>query len=308
MNHLQATKLVSRRRASVTWLLLPLVAVLAACGSSGTTAGTSSSTTASSGSTSSTTAASAAAGSTCPTDFKPIKADTLSVVTSLPGPGFFDGSEDDPTKLNGGYEYDIVQQLKTKLCLKNVEIRNVPFDGIVAGTITGYDVSFSQVTITPDRAKVVQFTDPYFEADQGVLMQKGRTVATADEARKLRWGAQSGTTGLDYVTDTLKATQQPQVFQQLTDAFTALQAGQVDAVVIDTPIALSQSADVKGAQVVVAQFKTGEQYGAILPKGSSNVAAVNRVIDGLKADGTLAQLAGRNLGQDPAKIPVITVT
>ncbi len=304
--------LAARPRALVTLVLLSLVAVLSACGSSSSTStGASSSTTAAGGAAASgsgTTAAGASSGSACPTDFKPIKADTLSVVTSLPGPGFFDGSEDDPTKLNGGYEYDIVQQLKAKLCLKNVEIKNVPFDGIPAGTITGYDVAFSQVTITPERAKVVQFTDPYFNADQGVLMLKGKSVSTADEARKLRWGAQTGTTGLDYLTDTLKTSQQPQVFQQLADAFTALQAGQVDAVVIDTPIALSQSASVKGAEVVVAQFKTGEQYGAILPKGSTNVAAVNRVIDGMKADGTLAQLAARNLGQDPASIPVIAVS
>lgn len=306
MNHLQATKLAARPRALVTLVLLSFVAVLSACGSSASTSTASSSTTAAAGGGSSTTAG-ASSSSNCPTDFKPIKADTLSVVTSLPGPGFFDGSEADPAQLNGGYEYDIVQQLKAKLCLKKVEIRNVPFDGIPAGTITGYDVAFSQVTITPDRAKVVQFTDPYFEADQGVLMLKGKSISTADEARKLRWGAQTGTTGLDYLTTTLKTSTQPQVFQQLADAFTALQAGGVDAVLIDTPIALSQSAQVKGAEVVVAQFKTGEQYGAILPKGSSNTAAVNRVIDQLKADGTLSQLAARNLGADPAKIPVIAV-
>lgn len=307
----------SRRSWRITLLallgLLGLVA--AACGSdSATTDSTgastdtdsSSATTEAAGS-GATTGGGAAAGDDCPTDFTPIKAGTLTVVTSLPGPGFWDGSEDDPTKITGGYEYDIVQAIKDKLCLDSVEVRNVPFDGLVAGTVTGFDVAFSQVTITEDRAKVVEFTEPYFEADQGVLVAKGTKLATLEDAKKLRWGAQAGTTGLDFLTDTLKPEADPQIFQQLPDGFTALQAGQVDAFIMDVPIVLSQAAKSAGAQEVVAQFKTGEQYGAILPKDSKNKAAIDTAITALKDDGTLGKLAAENLGADPSKVPVIDV-
>lgn len=287
------------------------VMVLAACGSSSTTAGGTSSTAGSATTAASGTSSSAATGggatTGCPTNFTPIKAGTLSVVTSLPGPGFWNGSDDDPTKITGGYEYDIVKAIQAKLCLDKLDVRNVPFDGLVAGTVTGYDVAFSQVTITPDRAKVVQFTEPYFEADQGILVAKGKTVATADDARKLRWGAQAGTTGLTFLTDTLKPGTDPQIFQQLPDGFTALQAGQVDAFIMDVPIVLSQAAASGGIQEVVGQFKTGEQYGAILPQDSTNKPAFDSAITALRADGTLTKLAAQNLGGDPTKVPVIAI-
>ncbi|MDH5290914.1 MAG: transporter substrate-binding domain-containing protein, partial [Acidimicrobiia bacterium] len=142
----------SRRswRISLLALLGCLGLVAAACGSDDTAAATGSSAANSEeGAT-----PGGAAGDECPTDFTPIKAGTLTVVTSLPGPGFWDGSDDDPTKITGGYEYDIVQAIKDKLCLDSVDVRNVPFDGLVAGTVTGFDVAFSQVTITDERAQV----------------------------------------------------------------------------------------------------------------------------------------------------------
>ncbi len=308
----------SRRSWRITLLALMglLGLVAAACGSDSATTDTSTgastktdsstATSEASGSSGATTG-SGAASSDCPTDFTPIKAGTLSVVTSLPGPGFWDGSDSDPTKITGGYEYDIVQAIKEKLCLDSVDVRNVPFDGLVAGTVTGFDVAFSQVTITEDRAKVVEFTEPYFEADQGVLVAKGTKLSTLDEAKKLRWGAQAGTTGLDFLNDTLKPDTDPQIFQALPDGFTALQAGQVDAFIMDVPIVLSQAAKSGGVQEVVAQFKTGEQYGAILPKDSKNKAAIDAAITALKDDGSLGKLAADNLGADPSKVPVIEV-
>lgn len=296
----------SRRSWRITLLaLLSLLGlVAAACGSDSSSTDTTTGATTGSGSGGTT---GGGAGEDCPTNFTPIKAGTLTVVTSLPGPGFWDGSDDDPTKITGGYEYDIVQAIKDKLCLDSVEVRNVPFDGLVAGTVTGFDVAFSQVTITEERAKVVQFTEPYFEADQGVLVAKGTKLATLEDAKKLRWGAQAGTTGLDFLTTTLKPEADPQIFQQLPDGFTALQAGQVDAFIMDVPIVLSQAAKSAGAQEVVAQFKTGEQYGAILPKDSKNKAAIDAAITALKDDGSLGKLAAENLGADPSKVPVIDV-
>jgi polar amino acid transport system substrate-binding protein len=282
-------------RSNVLGATVACIALVAtACGSSKNT-------TSSGGSTAGT------SKSGCPTDFKPIKSAQLSVVTSLPGPGFWDGSEDDPSKVNGGYEYSIVQALKGALCVDKVDVRNVPFDGLVAGTVTDFDVAFSQVTITPDRAKVVQFTAPYFEADQGVLVAKGKTVATVADAKALRWGAQSGTTGLDFLNNRLKPSSEPQIFQQLPDGFTALQAGQVEAFIMDVPIVLTQAAASKNAFVVAAQFKTGEQYGAILPKESKNKAAFDKALGDLKTSGKLAEFAKKSLGGDPSAVPVLTV-
>jgi len=250
-------------------------------------------------STTATTAASSA--------FTPIKAGTLSIVTSLPGPGFFDGSDTDVTKLNAGYEYDIAQAIGAKLGLK-VEIRNENFDAIVAGQAGKFDLALSQVTITADRAKVVDFTTPYFDSDQGIIAKAGTKVATLADAQGLLWGVQTGTTGADFVKDTIKPKKDPQVYQQLSDGFTALAAGQVDAFMMDVPIVLSEAAKSGGKLAVVGQFKTGEQYGGILPKGSANTAAINAILKGLKDDGSLSKFAAKDLGGDPTTVPVISAS
>jgi polar amino acid transport system substrate-binding protein len=92
--------------------------------------------------------------------------------------------------------------------------------------------------------------------------------------------------------------------------FAALQAKQVDAVMIDTSIVLQQAADSDGKFEVVGQFKSGEEYGGILPKGSKLVKSVNKAIAQLKSDGTLSELADKYLtaeyGKDPQKVPYLT--
>jgi polar amino acid transport system substrate-binding protein len=272
-----------------------LVAGMAACGSDNS--GSSSATTSAAG------AATTQAGGAA---FTPIKAGTLTVVTSLPGPGFWNGSESDPSKLTGGYEYDIAHAMQQKLGMANVEVRNENFDAIVAGQAGQFDIALSQVTITDERKKVVDFTEPYFEADQGVLVNAGTKVPDLAAAKKLVWGVQTGTTGADYVSDTLKPDKAAQPFVQLADGFTALQAKQVDAFMMDVPIVLSEAGTSGGKLEVAAQFKTGEEYGGILPKGSTNKAAFDAILKGLKDDGSLAKFATANLGGDPNKVPVIS--
>jgi polar amino acid transport system substrate-binding protein len=288
------TDVVRVRKLGSVLLGGALVVGLAACGSDN------------SGSSSATSAAGAATTQAGGAAFKPIKAGTLTVVTSLPGPGFWNGSESDPSKLTSGYEYDIAHAMQQKLGLANIEVRNENFDAIVAGQAGEFDIALSQVTITDERKKVVDFTESYFDADQGVLVNAGTKVPDLAAAKKLVWGVQTGTTGADFVSDTLKPDKAAQPFVQLADGFTALQAKQVDAFMMDVPIVLSQAADSSGKLEVAAQFKTGEQYGAILPKGSTNKAAFDGILKGLKDDGSLAKFAAANLGGDPSKVPVIS--
>ena len=95
---------------------------------------------------------------------------------------------------------------------------------------------------------------------------------------------------------------------ELTDAYTALEAGQVDAVLIDTAINLGEAARSNGKFHVVAQFNQPggpDQYGAILPKGSTNVAAINAVFKSMNDSGELKALATKDLTADPGTIPVI---
>lgn len=250
------------------------------------------------------TAAGTTESATGDVQFTPVTEDTLRVVTSLPAPGFWNG--DDPAAITGGYEYEIAVALQERLGLSDLEVVNVSFDQLVAGQVGEFDVALSQVTITDERKQVVDFTEPYFESDQGVLVSEGTEVETVEDAQALQWGVQSGTTGADYIADVLQPDQEAQVFQDLSAGFAALEAGQVDAFMMDTAIVLSQASESGGAQEVVAQFKTGEEYGGILPKGSENAEAINTILEELEADGSLSEFAEEWLGGDPSAIPVLT--
>jgi polar amino acid transport system substrate-binding protein len=279
---------VAFRKLGAVLVASALFAALAACGDDDDSAETSETT-------------EAAAGST---NFTPVTDDTLTVVTSLPAPGFWEG--DDPDNITGGYEYEIAKALQERLNLGKLKIVNVSFDQLVAGQVGDFDVALSQVTITDERKQVVDFTEPYFESDQGVLVMTGTKVDTVEEAKALQWGVQSGTTGADYLANTLKPDSEPQVFQDLAAGFAALQAGQVDAFMMDTAIVLSQMSESGGTEEVAAQFKTGEEYGGILPKGSTNADAINSILTELKDDGSLSDFATQWLGGDPSAVPVLT--
>ena len=243
-------------------------------------------------------------------DFKPVTPDTLTVVTSLPGPGFFVGSDSDPTKIKSGYEYDIAAAMEHAFGLHKLVIRNANFDAITAGTVTNYDVALSQISITCDRAKVVKFSIPYFQSNQGVLINKGGpSITTLAEAKTVQWGVQTSTTAIDLL-NKIKPDKSPKVFQNLPDAYAALQAKQIDAVLIDTAINLGEAAESNGRFEVVSQFaQTGgpDQYGAIIPKDSTNTPAINAVLKNLEDSGQLAQLAKTDLTADPGTLPLITV-
>jgi len=301
------------RRFAVIGMAVAIAAGLSACGSSSKPAGSSTTpTTTPAGGTSTTAACGSSVKPPAAADFKPVVPDTLSVVTSLPGPGFWEGSDTDPTKLTSGYEYDIAKCMQAMFGLSKFTVRNVSFDAIVAGTVTNYDISLSQISITPARAKVVSFSTEYFESQQGVLMRAGYTMTTLAEAKKANWGVQTGTTAIDLL-KTIGATDR-HTYQSLADAYTALEAKQVDAILIDTAINLGEAARSHGTFHVVAQFDQPggpDRYGAILPKGSVNVAPVDAVFKSMSDSGELKTLTKKDLTVDPATlrtIPIIKVT
>ena len=230
---------------------------------------------------------------------------TLTVGTELPAPPFWIG--DDYDSLTGGFEVDFAKEMAKRLGLNQVKFVEMPFGALVAGSKCDCDIDFSQVTITPDRDKVVDFTEPYFDANQGVLARKGITVASVDDAKKLQWGAQINTTGTQFLSDKIQPDKETRIFDKTVDAFAALNAGQIQAIMLDTPIVLGavEEKQVKDAEVV-GQFKTGETYGAVVNRGSKNLAAFNTAIKAMKADGFRDQLFKKYFA-DQAAVPEIPV-
>jgi polar amino acid transport system substrate-binding protein len=148
---------------------------------------------------------------------------------------------------------------------------------------------------------VVDFTEPYFDANQGVLARTGTKVTNLEEAKQVQWGAQLNTTAVSFISDKIQPTREARIFDRTVDAFQALNAGQIDAVLLDVPIVLGavEEKQVRDAEVV-GQFKTGEVYGAVVNRGSPNLEAFNTVIKAMKDDGFRDQLFQKYFAEQAA--------
>lgn len=238
---------------------------------------------------------------------KPVVPGQLTVQTNLPAPGWWNG--DTPQTIKSGFEYCLAANIAYRAGLDKVAVQNVSFDALVAGQTKAFDLALSQITITEQRKKVVDFSPPYFSSDQGLLVRKG-TKVNSSNIKSLKIGVQQGTTAVDFVKNVLKVpAANIRVFPDTPNMFTALQARQVDVVMLDTAIVLVQAAKSNGALEVVGQYKTGESYGAIYPKNSPNRATFDRIIQSLIADGTVKKLTqaylAKEFGGDPTAIPYL---
>lgn len=222
-----------------------------------------------------------------PSGFRTRSPGVLTVGTELPNPPFVLG--DDLDHLKGGFEVDMVDEIADRLGVERVEWVGFPFTKLVAGARCPCDFAVNGVSILPDRRQRVDFSSPYFTANQGVLVRKGTGVNGVADARRLRFGVQEATSGAAYLDRILKPTEPPRTFGSTTAAFAALRAGRVDAVMSDVPIVVDAAAKYPGL-TVAGQFKTDEQYGAVLAKGSPNTKPLSEVIDQLRDDGVLDQL------------------
>jgi len=176
-----------------------------------------------------------------------------------------------------------------------VEWTYVPFNRSYSPGKKPFDVDINQISITPARAKVVDFSSPYYDVNQAIVVLKGKPISKVRSVaglRKYKLGAQLGTTSYDFIKSVIKPSSQPSVFPQNAGAVQALKNGQIDGLVVDLPTAFY----VTGAQVedstVLGQFaaSSGEHFGMVLAKGSPVTSCVNRAIAELKANGTLARI------------------
>jgi polar amino acid transport system substrate-binding protein len=236
---------------------------------------------------------------------KPAKSGTLTVETTLPAPGWWNGTT--PQSIKSGYEYCMAANLANMAGLSSVTVKNVSFDQLVAGRTNDFDLALAEISITPERAKVVDFSKPYFDSNIGVLIQKGADV-TEDNITSKSCAAYAGTTSVPFIQDELKCN--AKVYPNSQTLYQGLLSGQVDADFLDTAIVLAEAKNTGGKLEVVGQYKTGEKYGAIYPKGSPNETALNKGIASMLKDGTLEQLSkdylGPAFGGDPSSVPVWT--
>jgi polar amino acid transport system substrate-binding protein len=216
----------------------------------------------------------------------------LTIGAEFPVKGFVELPIDDPK----GFEVDLGDAIAKELGVPKVEWMNTPFTGLFSPAPKDFDMAINEITITAERSEVVDFSVPYFDANQGFLIKKGgpaEGVQSIAEMKDLRFGVQATTTGADYVKDEIQPDEQPREFSTLGAATQALANGQVDAFVMDVAIG-AEIVKERGEDVdMTGQFITNERYGILFEKGNSLRRQVNEALGKIKADGTLERLQAK---------------
>lgn len=233
----------------------------------------------------------------------PAKAGQLTVEVSLPAPIWWNG--DTPEAIKDGMEYCMAAEIAWRAGYDKLEVVNVGWDALIAGQTSDFDLAMSEISITDERKKIHDFSVPYFSSDIGVLVRKDAPV-DEKSIKSAKIGVQQATTGAAFVQDKLGITD-VQVYPDQGDMFAALRAGQIDVAVTDTSIVLAEVVANPDKVDVVGQYKTGESYGAIYPKGNANNATLDKIMQSMIDDGTIKKLGAKYLaaawGKDPATVP-----
>ena len=235
-------------------------------------------------------------------DLDTIKPGTLTVGIDVPYPPFEQGRAPD----YDGFDVEMINAIAEKLDL-DVQIKDTPFDTIFRDLAQGkFDIVISGSTITDDREKVVDFGDPYFLAEQSLLVQSDSDIQTIDDLAGETVGVQKGTTGEIYVKENAPDAN-VRSYGDLDDAFNALVAGQVVAVIFDLP-GNQEAAKTKKGLEVRESYDTGEEFGIAFPEDAQALReAVNGALQELKDDGTFAELYKEWFKKDPPKA-ILTAT
>lgn len=227
----------------------------------------------------------------------------LTVAVSLPAPIWWNG--DTPDAIKDGMEYCLAAEIAWRAGYDKLKVVAVDFVPLVSGQVTGHDLALSEISVTKERKKVVDFSVPYFNSDIGVLTRADAPV-DAKTVKKVTIGIQQGTTGAAFALDKLKVTNY-NVYAERAELLKALREGDIEAVLTDTAITLSAAAADAGKTKVVGQYKTGEIYAGLYPKGNANNPALDKIIQAIIDDGTMKKLSAKYLaaawGSDPASIP-----
>jgi polar amino acid transport system substrate-binding protein len=272
------------KKLAATLVLVPALLLLAGCGESKDE--------------STATTASACTPEQLPTHAKGV----LTVATDKPAyPPYF---EDDEPANGEGFESAVAYAIGKQLGYPAAKVKWTvePFNSSYAPGPKDFDFDVNEISITAPREKAVDFSSPYYTANQAVVALKGSDAAGATSLADLQGasiGVQIGTTSLEAVEEQIDPSSKPEVFNSSNDVVTALKNEQIDAVVVDLPTALYITAAQVPSATVVGQFAApgGDRWGALLAKDSPLTACISKAVDQLRGSGQLGKITKRWMSQ-----------
>ncbi|SCY53251.1 basic amino acid ABC transporter substrate-binding protein [Butyrivibrio sp. INlla14] len=217
--------------------------------------------------------------------------ETLVVGTNAAFPPFeYIGDDGNPD----GFDVALIKAIGEKIGM-DVQIQDMEFDSLVSSIGGKIDVAIAGMTVTEERQKTVDFSDPYYEAVQAVIVPKGSSIATAEDLKNCKIGVQLGTTG-EFIADEIEGAE-VSAYNKAIDAVNDLNNGRLDLVIVDkNPAAVfgTQYADQVDVIDGSAFDFEAEFYAIALPKGNTELAEkINNAIAELKKDGTYDSLIAK---------------
>lgn len=211
--------------------------------------------------------------------------------------------DDDPAS-GEGFEAAVAYAVADKLGFapEDVEWVRTSFESAIAPGPKSFDVNIQQYTITDERTQAVDFSSPYYQASQAVVAVEGGAadgVDSIDGLKDLVLGAMAGSTSAATIEEAVQPNVDPQLYNSNEDAVAALQANQIDAIVLDLPTAYyATGVYIEGSFIVGELPAAGvpDEWGLLLPKDSPLTERVTAALDELRADGTLAAITDEWLG------------
>jgi len=248
--------------------------------------------------------------SACPT----IESGKLTIATGTPA--FEPWVVGDAPESGEGFEAAIAYAVAGELGYTNENVVWVRtgFDEAIQPGAKNFDFNLQQYSITEERKATVSFSDPYYSTNQAVVGFADSPVASAtkvSELKELKFGAQSGTTSLDFINNVIKPTSEPFVYDDNAGAKAALEAKQIDAIVVDLPTAFYISAvEIEGSKVIgqfpLSDAVSADNFGLLFDKDNKLVDCANKALATLKESGKLAEIEKTWLA-DKTNAPVISL-
>ena len=203
-----------------------------------------------------------------------------------------------------GFDIDVVKAAAQKAGIE-VKFLNTPWEGIFNSVAQGdRDLLVSAITITPERKQTLDFSTPYFDAQQLIAVESDSKIARFDDLKKLKVGVQNGTTGDEVITKLQgKDSANIKRFESTPLALKEMEVGGVDAVVADNGVVVhyvANNPNSKFKTIADSSFAT-EQYGIAVKKGNAELLEkINKGLAGIKEDGTYAKIYTQYFGVAPA--------
>ena len=245
---------------------------------------------------------------------KTLTPDTVTIGTG--SPAYSPWVENDAPETGEGFEAAVGYAIARTMGYADSQVVWVrtTFDEAIAPGDKNFDFNMQQYSITPEREQTISFSDPYYSSNQAIVALAGSAAEGAKsvaDLKDVKFGAQAGTTSLTFINDVIKPSNEAFVYDDNAGAKAALEAGQIDAIVVDLPTALYISAvEIEGTSVI-GQFpgsagEASDNYGAVFTKDNPLVDCVDQALALLKTNGRLDKIQQAWLS-DNAGVPVISV-